>query len=184
MRGSRRATMRPACGLVLGFALAIAVNPHRAAAQQAPCLGAPYRAFDFWIGTWDVIGANGSVAGRNVITAGNNGCTIHESYSTPRGYTGQSINAFDASRNRWHQTWSDNSGLLLLLDGESPRPGVMVLQGARRDGQGREILDRITWTANADGSVRQHWENSSDGGATWTTSFDGRYVRVGQPDRR
>lgn len=178
----RYPSLRTAAVLLTSFSLLVTADT--AAAQQAPCRADAYRAFDFWIGTWDVIGANGNVAGRNVITAGNNGCTIHESYSTPRGYTGQSINAFDASRNRWHQTWSDNSGLLLLLDGESPRPGVMVLQGARRDGQGREILDRITWTASADGSVRQHWENSSDGGTTWTTSFDGRYVRVGQPDRR
>lgn len=151
--------------------------PPAPAGQRAPCATDKHRAFDFWLGTWDVIGPRG-VAGRNVITAANNGCTVHESYSTPRGYTGQSINAYDATRDRWHQTWSDNSGLLLRLEGNSPRPGVMVLEGARLDGQGREIRDRITWTANADGSVRQHWENSTDGGVSWTTSFDGRYVRV------
>ena len=35
--------------------------------------------------------------------------------------------------------------------------------------------ERITWTPNADGSVRQHWETSTDDGKTWKTSFDGLY---------
>ena len=29
--------------------------------------------------------------------------------------------------------------------------------------------------------VRQHWESSSDGGTTWTTAFDGVYVRQDEP---
>ncbi len=33
----------------------------------------------------------------------------------------------------------------------------------------------ITWTPNADGSVRQHWETSEDG-KTWKTAFDGLYT--------
>ena len=39
---------------------------------------------------------------------------------------------------------------------------------------------RGTWTPNPDGSVRQHFEISADDGATWTTWFDGKYVRAGQ----
>jgi hypothetical protein len=144
----------------------------------AACASAAYRDFDFWIGTWDVYGVSGAVAGRNVITRENAGCTIRESYAGGQGYVGQSINAYDAGRDRWHQTWSDITGLLLRLEGGSPRPGVMVLQGTRRDRQGRDVTDRIMWTAEADGTVRQHWETSSDGGTTWATTFDGRYVRV------
>ena len=41
-------------------------------------------------------------------------------------------------------------------------------------GGGRQ-LERITWTSNPDGTVRQHWEQSTDGGKTWTTAFDGLY---------
>jgi hypothetical protein len=43
--------------------------------------------------------------------------------------------------------------------------------------------DRVTWTPNADGSVRQLWEKSADGGATWTTAFDGLYTRAGAGGR-
>jgi hypothetical protein len=28
------------------------------------------------------------------------------------------------------------------------------------------------------GVIRQHWEQSADDGATWTTVFDGEYRRV------
>ena len=36
-------------------------------------------------------------------------------------------------------------------------------------------INRVTWSLLDDGRVRQHWENSSDKGETWTTSFDGFY---------
>ena len=32
----------------------------------------------------------------------------------------------------------------------------------------KETIERITWTPNADGTVRQHWQQSTDGGATWS----------------
>jgi hypothetical protein len=38
-------------------------------------------------------------------------------------------------------------------------------------------LNRVTWTPNADGSVRQFWELSKDGGKTWSVVFDGRYAK-------
>jgi hypothetical protein len=37
-------------------------------------------------------------------------------------------------------------------------------------------FDRITWSAQPDGSVRQAWQQTTDG-RTWRTAFDGRYVR-------
>ena len=32
---------------------------------------------------------------------------------------------------------------------------------------------------NEDGSVRQHWQSSTDDGANWTDVFDGLYVKAG-----
>ena len=59
--------------------------------------------------------------------------------------------------------------------------GAMVLEG-RQDKPDPETgivhRDRITWTPNDDGSVRQHWKNSADNGMSWQTSFDGMYHRV------
>jgi hypothetical protein len=36
-------------------------------------------------------------------------------------------------------------------------------------------MSRMTFTANVDGTVRQHGESSEDGGASWTTSYDLTY---------
>ena len=72
----------------------------------------------------------------------------------------------------------DSSGTLLQLDG-GLNDGVMVLSGQRpaRDGNG-QVLHRISWTPNPDGSVRQLWEASSDQGQSWKVLFDGLYTRT------
>jgi hypothetical protein len=44
-------------------------------------------------------------------------------------------------------------------------------------GQGRTTTLRGTWSKLDDGRVRQHFEESADGGTTWTTWFDGYYTR-------
>ena len=42
-------------------------------------------------------------------------------------------------------------------------------------------MNEITWTRGADGTVRQLWRVTKDGGKTWTTAFDGKYVRSSRP---
>ena len=48
-----------------------------------------------------------------------------------------------------------------------------VYEGESTNREGRQVLNRITWHDNPDGTVRQHWETSADGGKTWETAFDG-----------
>ena len=138
-------------------------------------------AFDFWIGEWDVFGPKGKQVGRNTITsmfatpAGSG--MLHEHWHGNGGVEGRSINAYDESRDCWHQTWMDSTGGMLLLDG-GVRDGAMVLEGRAPSGEDPKVIDvqRITWTHEGD-EVRQVWETSTDGGTTWTVAFDGRYRR-------
>ena len=51
----------------------------------------------------------------------------------------------------------------------------MTLEGDTLDRQGNTVRNRITWTENPDGTVRQHWETRSEDSKEWTTSFDGLY---------
>jgi hypothetical protein len=75
--------------------------------------------------------------------------------------------------------WVDASGTLLLLDGGIV-DGAMVLEGERPAPGGKGIVrHRIAWTPNEDGTVRQLWEASQDGGANWSMIFDGLYTRAG-----
>jgi hypothetical protein len=139
------------------------------------CDAAEHRQFDFWLGEWNVHTPDGKLAGVNRITSEYGGCVLHERYSTSRGYSGESLNMYDAGRKIWHQTWVDSSGTLLLLDG-GLRDRSMVLEGQTVGAGGQVTKHRITWTPSADGGVRQHWE-STDAEGRWSTAFDGSYTR-------
>lgn len=145
-------------------------------ATVGPCDGPEFRQFDFWIGDWQVFRPDETLAGTNSIRREMGGCVLHERYRTDQGYVGESFNVYDAGRRRWHQTWVDSSGLLLLLDG-GLEDGNMVLEGATSDDKGVVTRHRITWTPNPDGSVRQHWQTTDAAGA-WTTAFDGLYRKA------
>ena len=160
---------------VLSILIALAAGSAAAQVRPPACMAPEYRQFDFWAGDWIVHGKNGNVVGTNRITKELGGCLVHERYETERGYRGESLNAYDATRKAWRQSWVDNGGLVLLLEG-GLRDGRMVLEGETRDAAGQAVRNRITWTPNEDGSVRQHWEVAGKEGQ-WTTSFDGRYVR-------
>src|SRR4051812_17076259 len=82
---------------------------------MAACDAPESRQFDFWLGEWTVTTPDGKLAGTNRITREYGGCVLHEHYTTPRDYAGESLNTWDADRKVWHQTWVDNSGTLLLL---------------------------------------------------------------------
>lgn len=133
------------------------------------------RQFDFWLGNWEVIAA-GKVVGQNRITKELGGCVLHESYSTPSGYAGESFNMYDQVTDQWHQSWVDNSGLLLTLNGQFDGKS-MQLSGTGKNAKGQAVIHRITWTPKEDKSVRQHWQVSSDGGESWITAFDGTYIK-------
>jgi hypothetical protein len=148
------------------------------APRPKPCSAPEDRQFDFWIGSWSVT-ANGTtkVVGTNDVTREFGGCVLQEHW-TAGAFAGTSVNHYDTARHVWHQTWVDSGGNLLLLDG-GVRNGAMVMSGTHPGARGAKVIERITWTHNADGTVRQLWQASNDGGATWSTSFDGIYHRVG-----
>jgi hypothetical protein len=140
-----------------------------------PCGAPEYRQFDFWIGEWNVMTPNGGVGGMSSIEREYNGCLIVENWAGPTGVpAGTSQNFYSKADGKWHQNWIDAqaSGPLWLVGGLDEK-GAMVMMDADA---AANPLNRITWTPNPDGSVRQHWETSTDGGATWSTSFDGLYV--------
>jgi hypothetical protein len=151
--------------LIAWFAIAFAAAVCHAA-PPAPCSAPENRQFDFWLGDWRVFKPDGSLAGMNRITREYGGCVVHEHYVTGKGYSGESLNIYDASRKLWHQSWVDSDGLLLTLEGRWDGKS-MVLEGMKQ---------RITWTPNADGSVRQLWESAGSTGG-WTVVFDGKYTR-------
>jgi hypothetical protein len=156
--------------------------PAAFAGAQAPpaappaCQSAEYRQFDFWVGTWDVYLPDGQQAGENRIEPISAGCALLENWSGRGGFTGKSLNIYDRDDKRWHQTWVDSSGGLLMIAGKLVDKRMVLT--SEPSGAVGSAQQRITWTPNDDdGSVRQFWESSADAGKTWTVQFDGKYVR-------
>ncbi|MEP7048430.1 MAG: hypothetical protein ABI949_17190 [Ilumatobacteraceae bacterium] len=139
--------------------------------EQEP---APRSDFDFWVGDWAVhLRDTNELIGHNRIQRTQLGHVLVENYTTVSGrFSGTSLNGYDHVAGRWHQCWMDMTGLVLDLYGNLV-DGAMVMSSGVRD----DRIERISWTPDPDGSVRQHWQQSTDHGATWVTVFDGTYRR-------
>jgi len=164
----------PAVGQAPAPAAAAPTAPAAPAAK--PCSAPENRQFDFWVGNWEVKNPKGELEGTNRIDSIQGGCAIQEHWDDGKGMTGSSFNMYEPGTQKWHQTWIDNSGGILLLSGEF-NGGKMVLSGERTNRAGKKVLDRITWTPIDANHVRQYWQLSRDGGKTWTDNFDGLYTR-------
>ena len=165
-------------GSSLLFALAAFCSQASPAAAQAAagCSDADRsHEFDFWIGEWDVY-SKGELAGTNSIRPILDGCVLQEMWSGAQGSAGTSLNFYNPQDRRWQQVWVWRNGTTLNLAG-SLVEGEMVLEGESVSREGAAIRNRITWTANPDGTVRQHWEVSRDEGESWQTAFDGLYKK-------
>lgn len=163
---------------LISFALLLLV-PLSLGAQTPPpaCTAPEFRQFDFWVGEWNVTDSAGTTPyGSNSITREEEGCLIHEHWSGTNAGTGQSFNFYNAARHDWTQVWVASSGGQLHLVGRSDGR-AMVLEETSVGPDGKPVRQRITWTPEPDGRVRQLWERSTDGGKTWAVGFDGWYRR-------
>jgi len=73
--------------------------------------------FDFWVGDWECRGPDGTLGGTNRITLECGGRVLQEHGEAPSGGVGTSLNIYDTHTGLWHQTWVDQGGTLLQLDG-------------------------------------------------------------------
>ena len=151
-------------------------------AQQAvtppACSSDNHRAFDFWLGEWQVSLADGTTAGANTLTTIEGGCAIKEEWrSATSSFTGTSYNFYDPTREQWRQLWLDNQGGVLDMAGSRKGKQMIMRTESQPNADGHATYHQITWTANDDDTVRQVWETFTQGQAT-VTVFDGLYVRA------
>jgi tetratricopeptide (TPR) repeat protein len=151
-----------------------------ATAERAfrPCQSrAESHLFDFWIGEWDVTSPQGQPAGRSSVQQILSQCVIFENWTDRQGGQGKSFNAYNVDYNMWQQFWTDQYGRVTEYreSERTPEKGLRFLahQGAPQ----HQTLIRMTFTPIDPKTVRQFGETSTDGGKTWTTSFDLYYRR-------
>ena len=147
-----------------------------------PCRrGMEAHQFDFWIGDWVVTpwGAPASVPaiGHNAITAQLEHCLLVEEWTPANGSPGKSFNFWDTNRKAWRQVWTAGDGQSLDYEGHFSQ-NAMRFTGWTLNASGARVLQKLTFFRIAADTVRQLFEASEDGGATWKNAFDGRYVRT------
>lgn len=153
-------------------AIASGAGPVRAQETAPRCASEEFRQFDFWLGEWEVTDPDGNPVGRSRIERTLGGCVIQEHWDAGQ-VRGTSLNIYDAPSGVWRQSWVDNRGVLLRIEGGLDGD-AMRMRGERLGGDGKTRVLRITWTPLDDG-VRQVQEVSEDGGTRWNVAFDGRY---------
>jgi hypothetical protein len=151
-------------------------------AQQAnvrPCAGnAVYRFFDFWIGEWEAFGPKGK-GGESKVSLILDSCVILEEWTgTQQGFAGKSFNTYNVKTKMWQQTWVDNKGgVTEYVNSSWEKDKMVVTTNNQLQANGSWLMQRMAFTKLSDDKVRQHGENSTDGGKTWVTSFDLEYRR-------
>lgn len=150
---------------------------------QLPCSKPEYRQFDFWIGQWEAYNTKGQKAGDSKISLMLDSCTILEEWtsaSVQQGlrFAGKSYNMYNAAKKRWQQYWVDNTGSITEYFNGHYEEGKMIVQTDNiKVNDTTWLIQRMTFYNLGPDKVRQHGENSGDGGQTWTTSFDLEYRR-------
>jgi hypothetical protein len=152
----------------------------RVNANAKPCEADPrFRQFDFWVGEWDVqpTGPNRTPLGTgatSVIEKQLGGCVIQENWLPPGGTTGKSFNIFNRVTNQWEQYYVDQGGRITHYRGAFKDDGNLYFEADQFGGKSKV---RMTFFNQGPNQVRQLGHMSTDGGKTWTVSFDLTYVR-------
>lgn len=144
-----------------------------------PCVHDPaYRQLDFWIGDWNVTGVGGRPAGKSHVELILGDCVIFENWTDFGGSSGKSFNTIDPATGQWRQTWVSDRGTLHEYTGVF-EDGAMRYRRETKDEAGQVTLHRMTFFPLAADLVRQLGESSTDGGTTWSVTFDLQYHREG-----
>ena len=168
--------------LAAAAALALAAASAHAQTPAAPtprpdCKAAEHHQLDFWVGEWRVFrAADGAEVASSSIQSVASGCAVSENYNAPLApggaYQGLSYSSFDRGAGKWRQFYVDVSGAAAWFTGGLEGPNMVLYAPGPNGNQ-----QRMTYRPNADGSVSQIGAVSSDGGQTWTPTYDYVYRR-------
>lgn len=162
---------------VISMLLLVCFSSNANAQNNCKCCDEEYRQFDFWAGNWKTYDPAGKLVGTNMIDLIQDSCILRENWkSAISKYTGTSYNFYDKNSKTWTQTWVDNQGGSLIMKGNFSNNKMILRSEPVINEDGSSVINKITWTDNNDGSVRQLWETKTDNGE-WIIAFDGNYVR-------
>src|SRR5215510_14123883 len=132
-----RAVVLVALVAACGGSPARVAGPPATTAPSPACATPEHRAFDFWIGDWDVAirarqtpdGPFGEARGTQHVESILGGCAISETFAAEgpgAPWAGRSYSSWQPKPGVWRQTWVDDSGSYLAFTG-GMTGGVMTL---------------------------------------------------------
>lgn len=154
--------------------------------QKSACTDPKARAFDFWIGEWEVFAKNGKKAGDSKVSIILDSCVVLEEWTSANAqqgviYKGKSFNTFNSASLQWQQTWVDNTGNTTeYLRGEAGKDQIRFFADKVPGANGKTFMRRLTFFKLSNTNVRQLGERSDDEGKTWSTEYDLDYRRKSQ----
>lgn len=147
---------------------------------QQPCGQPEASQFDFWLGDWELTW-NDTIKGSNLITKNMNGCVIHEHFNSPTdGFSGMSWSVFNPGKNKWEQTWVDNSGGYLNLEGAFSN-GQMELSTEQTSPKGEKVLFKMVYYNIKQNEFDWEWKSSKDNGLSFEVLWKIHYQRKVAP---
>ncbi|MEM7431812.1 MAG: hypothetical protein AAF351_07715 [Pseudomonadota bacterium] len=174
--------MKSLISIVLIGLLGLSLDCQAQTAPTFPCSeDERYRAFDFWVGEWDVHDSAGNFAGNNAISRDEEGCVLVEKWVGGSGVTGQSVNYLDGVSGDWVQVWNSAPGVQIHIRGGLTDEGMLLVGKIHYLSNGNTADFRGLWTLLEDGRVRQFFEQYDTEAETWNPWFEGFYTRKTAP---
>ena len=165
--------------IILFFFLIVEVNSF---AQSENCTSEEAKQFNFWLGEWKVEWTDSTgkkFEGSNIINSILGGCVIEENFNGEPGipFKGKSFSVYSPRKNKWQQTWVDNSGGYMIFEGEF-KNDEMILYTERIDKNNNKLLMRMVFSEIEENSLVWDWQRSTDQGKNWQNLWRLFYTRM------
>lgn len=164
---------------IIATAIVFLIMSARTSAQTkpAPCTAPECSQFSFWLGEWRLT-YNDTAHASNSITLEMNGCLIHEHFHDPsNGYAGESWSMYNAAKKRWQQTWVDNQGAYITLEGTFLDGRMILYTEPALQPDGTKKQNRMMFYNIAPDQFDWDWDLTTDGGKTWQNKWRIHYTR-------
>jgi hypothetical protein len=145
-------------------------------AAVSPCTAdSSYQRLAFWVGDWNVYDSAGAKYATQRVHSVIDECAIMAEWSSGGGNKGLGLSAYDMKTHEWKQVYVSNqvpfrSGVnLRISDPSYTGPGIRFVSldsTAENSAQ-----NRVTIMPLSDHRAMQLFEESRDGGKTWTVVF-------------
>ena len=145
--------------------------------QAGCCEAKEYRAFDFWIGDWEVNSKfTGLKIGDNLIERIPGKTIIQENWTGFLTNSSTSFHHYDPSLKKWRQKWIDNTGnsieFIGTVENDTARfTGASIHPSSQIKTDHRMMIAKVS-----EDEINQLWEQSVNEGP-WNVIFNGQYLR-------